>query len=178
MVYEYSEERETDRRFILNSSMSPQEKEHAIRSINPKYYADNGSTQTFDEFYGPKDGKIFAGDCEDFAAALTTVYHIALEYANDRAADDRFYEELADGLEHYRILTIETPHHALNIAATITDKVTFDVIEPQVYDTIGGLAFKPEAVFISIESESDKQMINIHNKDFSAISNPVDGATE
>ena len=129
--YEYSKERDSLLNQLDASKMVDNEKDILRSILRDSEFFEADSMQTFDEFYKEKDGREFAGDCDDFSMALTTVYHSLKEYAESNKDDDKFYHALAEGLTNYRIMTIGVIGHALNISVTLKDKLYFQVIEPQ-----------------------------------------------
>ncbi len=141
------------------------------RSIN--------STQTFDEFQEPKNGKQFVGDCDDFSMALTTIYHALEDYANNNKKEDPFFDALAEGMRHYKITSIEITtigmktSHALNMGITLEeDGPKYEMIEPQDTKAEYEFSFKGGKPFVTYMDgkcgQIDNEIIKIYNRDFSA----------
>lgn len=118
------------------------------------------SRQTFDEFYGPKDGKAFAGDCDDFSIALTTTYHTIRDYAEDNKARGPFFKALAEGLESYKIYSVSLLKHLVNVGMTIkNNKITeVEAIEPQIANSKIKLKIKKKQILIDYYNEKNEKV--------------------
>lgn len=132
------------------------------------------STQTFDEFLGPKDGKEFMGDCDDFSMALTTIYHSLDDYVNESKEDDEFFQALAEGLKYYRITSIEVVRHAMNLGVSLHESgPSYEIIEPQNVNADMNFMLKGGKPFITYPEaggcqQADNKVLKIYNRDFSA----------
>ncbi len=166
--YEYSEKREGLKKDILAWDILEEEKSRLIATINDEEFESTNSYQKFDEFYSPKDGRILAGDCDDFSIALTTTYHAVKDYVNLKKGSKEFYTALAEGLNHYKIFSVEIDSHALNISATLTDKVEFEAIEPQNISSKVFIDFVDGKANIN-DATSSKDIARIYNREFSAV---------
>lgn len=118
------------------------------------------SRQTFDEFYGPKDGKEFTGDCDDFSIALTTTYHTIRDYAEDNKTKDPFFKALAEGLESYKIYSVLLLRHVVNIGMTIKDNKVAEVeaIEPQIVNSKIKLKIRKKQILIEYYNEKSEKV--------------------
>lgn len=134
------------------------------------------SVQTFDEFFGPKDGKEFLGDCDDFAMALMTIYHALEDYTQRN--ENEFYKALAEGLKHYKITSVDIIGHALNMGVTLKDKPEFEIIEPQNMNDKYQMILKNGRAFIRYTSpdgkQSDSIIMGLYNREFSAKAHKTD----
>ncbi len=131
--YEYSPQKEQDREEISRLPLRQDIKEFLRYELEKRYSLKGfgDSVQTFDEFYGPKDGKLLAGDCDDFSIALTSLYEGLLNHAKNNSDKGPFYQHLYEGLRHYKVLSMNISNHAMNIAITLTSPVKLEAIEPQ-----------------------------------------------
>lgn len=178
--YEYSEERdkmrEGLRQEILKSDEPRESKAQLLKSVETMEIEDRDadSRQTFDEFYGPKDGKQFAGDCDDFSTALTTIYHAVRDYAEQHKEEDKYFEALAEGLKHYRIVGARMQKHALNLGLTVHDNgySEIEVIEPQQIITRAEPFVVNDRVLIKYYNEKGEEVRDLiwrmYDRNFSA----------
>ncbi|MFH0752388.1 MAG: hypothetical protein V1914_02195 [archaeon] len=182
--YEYNEERERLKKQLIESTDIPEElkQEQWQYLINTKFaYSD--SRQTFDEFVKPKDGRILAGDCDDFSIALTTVYHGLKGYAETNKNRDEFFEALTEGLDHYQIFSVRIKDniqylgatvyidHALNISITFGKTPLLEVIEPQIKNKKMQIEIIDGKPYIRETDTYDSFLIKVaylYNRDFSA----------
>lgn len=170
--YEYSKERDNLLEQLIASKMVDDEKNMLLNIIRDSEFFGADSTQTFDEFYKEKDGRTFAGDCDDFSMALTTVYNGLKEYAESNKDKDNFYQALSEGLTNYRIVSIGIIGHALNMSITLRDKPYFQIIEPQGIESKMDLEITKNGAYVK-ELNSDKtwtinKIMYLFNKDLSA----------
>ncbi len=171
LEYEYDFMKDEIKNNILKSTAPAETKKRELEALAYQESEQKDSVQTFDEFLGPKDERIFAGDCDDFATALTTTYYAISEYA-EANKDKEFYAALAEGLKHYRIYSMEIKNHGLNLAVTLDGKIEFEVIEPQ--DTKIRHQLESRGGFLYIRdgqtslSLKHYQITDIFNRDISA----------
>lgn len=159
--YEYAKEKKKLRKDLTEE----EEKELADWTMD--------SRQTFDEHYGPKEGKEFAGDCDDFSTTLTTAYHAIRNYAEENKGKDEFYKALAEGLRHYRIVSVYIPEHAVNLALTRTADgvIKAEAIEPSHMESKIKTVLQDDKLKIkypSNKSEKTAEIIKLFGKDISA----------